>query len=117
MPTICRFLHCGHLRINYLEATVRDQRGGKGQFVNGSGGYLMMRRPGEMRLRANKAGIGTVLDAGASNQFIWLVAPPAGKAWWANRQNIGKACMQAMPIDPLAVMQVTWDRRNRRRFS
>jgi hypothetical protein len=93
-------------RVAYFEADVREKRGDKSQFVNGSGGYLMMRHPGEMRLRANKAGIGTVLDAGANSDDVWLVAPPADRAWWAQRKNIGKPCMQEMPIDPLAVMDV-----------
>ena len=93
-------------RVAYFEADVRDHRGGKSQFVNGSGGYLMMRRPGEMRLRASKAGIGTVLDAGANSDDVWLVTPPADRAWWGARKNIGKPCMQQMPIDPLAVMEV-----------
>src|SRR5665213_306752 len=45
-------------RITYFEADAHEKRDDKSQFVNGTGGYLMMRRPGEMRLRASKAGIG-----------------------------------------------------------
>lgn len=93
-------------RVGYFEANVQDERGGKAQFVNGEGGYLLMRKPGELRLRADKAAIGPVLDVGANQNYFWLVAPPADRAWWGNRVNAGKPCVEQMPISPVSVMEV-----------
>ncbi|HWB54018.1 MAG TPA: hypothetical protein VG722_07490 [Tepidisphaeraceae bacterium] len=93
-------------RIKYFEADVREKRGAKSQFVNGEGGYLLMQRPQDIRLRANKAGVGIVLDVGANDLDLWLVAPPANRAWWLERKNADKPCTEKMPIDPVAVLEV-----------
>jgi hypothetical protein len=93
-------------RIKYFEADVREKRAAQSQFVNGEGGYLLMQRPDDMRLRATKAGVGTVFDVGANPRDLWLIAPPANRAWWIKRIDVDKPCAQQMPIDPIAVMQV-----------
>lgn len=80
-------------RIKDFEVWANDPQRNKTDYVNGSGGYLFYRAPGEFRLRGTKDMAGLILDVGMNDDRYWLAAPSPGPdvMWWG---TVGRA------IDP-----------------
>lgn len=90
---------------HYFEATVVDENK-KSHFVNGEG-ILLYRAPGEMRLVGKKDLAGTIFELGSTSETFWLqLVPEIDTLWYGAHKNVGKPCMEAMPIRPDLVMQV-----------
>ena len=93
-------------RFNF-EAWVVDDKG-KTRFVNGDDGTLLYRKPGEFRMVGTKPGVGRVFEAGTTIDRFWMIveAPGESTMWWGHYKNIGKPCVEGIPIRPDALMEV-----------
>jgi len=90
---------------HYFEATVVDDKK-KSHFVNGEG-ILLYRAPGEMRLVGKKDLAGTIFEMGSAGDDFWLhLVPEIDTLWHGSHHNIGKPCVEAIPIRPDLVVQV-----------
>lgn len=90
---------------HYYEATLKDEQGNP-HFVNGDGA-LLYRGPSGMRLVGNKPGVGTVFEIGSTDDRYWLtVKPELDTMWWGQYKNLGKPCVQKVPIEPNMVLEV-----------
>jgi hypothetical protein len=71
-------------------------------------GTLQYRAPAEFRLRANKTGVGLVMDMGINDERYWLVAPAPGPdaMWWGNVDQPQPAGHSDIPIRPEDILQV-----------
>lgn len=90
-----------------FEATVVDERG-KSRFVNGDG-YLLFRQPRELRLIGKKPGVGNIFEIGSNDERFWLtIRPPnePSEIWWGNYANLGKPCVEEIPIRPDLILEV-----------
>lgn len=87
------------------KATVVDDRQ-KTHTFTGSGA-LLYRGPREMRLIGNKEFVGTIFEVGSTNDRFWLkLVPEVETMWWGNYRNLGKPCMQEIPLRPDLVVEV-----------
>jgi len=90
-----------------FEATIVDEKG-KERFVNGSG-RVAYRQPYDLLLRGNKELVGTIFEVGSNNERFWLTAMPPNEPsqmWWGNYINMGKPCVQQIPIRPDLIVEV-----------
>ena len=81
-----------------LEISVTDEKGRKSTY-SGSGS-LLYRRPGELFLEGKHV-LGTPLfEMGSNADDYWLIIPELQRAWWGHHRNVGKSCVQELPIRP-----------------
>ena len=86
------------------KATVVDDRGKTHTFTGD--GALLYRGPREMRLIGN-AIVGTIFELGSTNDRFWLkLVPELDTMWWGHYRNLGKPCMQDIPLRPDLVVEV-----------
>jgi hypothetical protein len=85
---------------HYLEANIKDPETGKTHFVNASG-YLMVRKPHELFLRAKKDPV-PVFELGSTEDRYWLtVLIDPARHWWGYHKNAGDPCVaRKIPIRP-----------------
>ena len=87
------------------EANVVDDKGQK-HFINGDG-VVLYRRPLGLRMLFNKPVAGTVLEIGSTPERYWLkLILEANTMWWGNYSNLGKPCVQPIPIQPDMILEV-----------
>jgi hypothetical protein len=90
---------------HYYEANIVDDRGEK-HFVNGDGN-LLYKRPRGMLLVGTKPALGRVFEIGSTEDVYWLkVSEQLDTMWWGRYENLGKPCVQKVPIDPSQVFEV-----------
>lgn len=71
---------------HYLEANIKDPETGKNRFVNATG-YLMLCKPRELLLRANKDPV-PVFELGSTDDRYWLtVLVEPSMHWWGYHKN------------------------------
>jgi hypothetical protein len=90
-----------------FEATIVDEKG-KERFVNGSG-RVTYRQPYDLLLRGNKELVGTIFEVGSNSETFWLTAMPVdepSQMWWGHYANLGKPCVQQIPIRPDLIVEV-----------
>jgi hypothetical protein len=95
-------------RIN-LYAEMRDPETGKRQSIYATGGNLLYRAPGDLRMRATKDLAGLLLDVGINSDRYWVIAPPPGpdKMWWGYVHSQSQpAEMLLRPQDLLAALAI-----------
>ena len=87
------------------KATVVDDRKKAHTFTGD--GALLYRGPREMRLIGNKEFVGTIFEVGSTNDRFWLkLVPEVETMWWGNYRNLGKTCMEEIPLRPDLVVEV-----------
>lgn len=90
---------------HYFEATIVDDKK-QSHFVNGDGA-LLFRRPQHMLLVGTKPGAGRVFEIGSTPENYWLkIVPEVDTTWWGKYENLGKPCVQKVPIAPDQVFEV-----------
>ena len=90
---------------HYYEVNLVDDKK-KSHFVNGEG-VLMYRRPMGMRLVGTKPLAGTVFELGSTEEKYWLkLVPEVDTMWYGDYANLGKPCVQSIPIQPNMVFEV-----------
>lgn len=90
---------------HYFEATIVDDKK-QSHFVNGEGA-LLYRRPEHMLLVGTRPAVGRVFEIGTDGETYWLkIVPEMDTMWWGKHENVGKPCVQKVPIDPTHVMEV-----------
>ena len=90
---------------HYYEVNLVDDKK-QSHFVNGDG-VLMYRRPMGMRLVGTKPFAGTVFEIGSTEEKYWLkLVPEVNTMWYGDYANLGKPCVQPVPIQPNMVFEV-----------
>jgi hypothetical protein len=90
---------------HYYELTIVDDKK-QSHFVNGDGA-LLYRRPDHMLLVGTRPAVGRVFEIGTDGEVYWLkIVPEMDTMWWGKHENIGKPCVEKIPIDPTHVMEV-----------
>jgi hypothetical protein len=90
---------------HYFEGNIVDDRG-KSHFVNADG-VLLMLKPGEVRLVANKEFAGRIFDLGTDGERFWMSVPvEVDTMWWGFNRNIGRPCARGIPIQPQGILEV-----------
>ena len=70
-------------------------------YINGDGGYLFYRAPGEFRLRGKKVPLGLILDVGLNARQYWLAAlAPGPDVMWFGTVGHAAAPSADLPIRP-----------------
>ena len=89
-----------------IQADLFDPGRGKSYYVNSSGD-LFLRKPRELLLRGRHDLAGKIFEIGSTNEIFWFTMYE-GEAtrWWGNYRNLGKPCMQEMPVRPDLIGEV-----------
>lgn len=91
---------------HYYEVDIVDPKTKVRNKVNGSGA-LLYRQPMGFRLVGKKDLLGDVFEVGSTDEYYWLkLVPETDTMWFGEHKNIGKPCVQSLPIQPNLVMQV-----------
>lgn len=69
-------------------------------------GELMYRRPGELAFVGNHPVAGEMFRMGSNADDYWIAIPRAKQAWWGRHRNVGKPCVQPLPIRPDLIVEV-----------
>lgn len=88
-----------------FEANLRESRGEPARFVNGDITAMYL-APDRLRLKANKAGVGDVLDLGTNGDRFWLYLPTEGVLYYGTYAGIDPQAARQMPVRPDLIMQV-----------
>ena len=102
MPQVIACINANNQRIPTLWASVasfdiwaNDPSRNRTDYINGDGGNLFYRAPGEFRLRGKKVPLGLILDVGLNREQYWLAAlAPGPDVMWFG--TVGQA------VDPSA---------------
>ncbi len=85
---------------------------GRRRYFSGDGVLLYLRaadgvsRP-DLRLVGNKDFVGTVFDAASNDERFWLIVKPELETmWWGQHANVGRPCMQGIPVRPDLLAEV-----------
>lgn len=90
---------------HYTEANIIDNKG-KSRFVN-TGGDVFVRKPRELLMRGKKDPFGNVFEIGSTAERYWMtVYVDDPTRWWGYYRNVGKPCVQDMPLRPDAIGEV-----------
>jgi hypothetical protein len=90
---------------HYTEASIIDKKG-KTRFVN-TGGDVFVRKPRELLMRGKKDPFGKVFEIGSTPERFWLtVYVDEPTRWWGYYRNVGKPCVQDMPLRPDVIGEV-----------
>src|SRR5207245_5834756 len=93
---------------HYFEADIVDPKTKERTFVNGSG-VLLYRRPMGFTLTGRKEALGEVFEIGSEGERYWMKLTPTAdnkRMWFGEHRNLGKPCVQNLPIQPNLVMEV-----------
>jgi hypothetical protein len=78
------------------------------QSESGDGG-LSYTRPESLLLKGSDAAVGPVFEVGSNDQEYWVIVRSSvgsSNYWWGHQANVGKAGVQAPPIDPQLLIEV-----------
>jgi len=79
---------------------------GKKDGVSGSG-TINYRRPGDLLLRGSKEFVGPIFEIGSNKNSYWMtLIPKVETAWYGSYKNLGKPCVQNLPIQPDMLVEV-----------
>jgi hypothetical protein len=96
VPTLWATMH-------FWEADLYDEAH-KHTYVNGDGGSLMFRKPGDLYLTATRPGM-EVLNLGSNGDTFWVQAAK-DTLWWGRYKNLGLQCAKEIPIRPDLLIEV-----------
>jgi len=89
-----------------LDYNVEVTHDGKKDSVSGYG-VINYRRPGELRISGSKDFVGAVCDIGSNANVYWMtLIPQVETAWYGQYKNLGKPCVQNLPIQPDMLVEV-----------
>jgi hypothetical protein len=87
-----------------LEISVIDDKGHHHSYSGN--GSLLYRKQGDLFLNGTHV-LGTPLfEMGSNNDDYWLTIPEMKQAWWGHHRNVGKPCVQPLPIRPELLVEV-----------
>ncbi len=112
MAKVVSDINAANLRLPTLwarqsyEATLIDDKK-ESHFINGDGA-LLFRRPMGMLVAGNKVGVGRVFEIGSTEERYWLKVNDTklNQMWWGKYENLGKPCVQSVPVQPNMVFEV-----------
>ncbi|MGE5608840.1 MAG: hypothetical protein ACM359_06280 [Bacillota bacterium] len=89
----------------YIEANIVDNKG-KSRFVN-TGGAVLIRKPRELLLVGRKDLAGRIFELGSTQDVFWMtIYLDENTRWWGHYRNLGKPCMEQIPVRPDLVGEV-----------
>jgi len=89
-----------------IQADLYDQSRKKSFYVNSSGD-VFMRKPRELLLRGRHDLAGKIFEIGSTEDVFWFtVYGKQDERYWGNYRNLGKPCMQEMPVRPDLIGEV-----------
>src|SRR6266699_1956499 len=83
-----------------IQADLYDKSRNKSFYVNSSG-EILVRKPRELLLRGRHDLAGKIFEIGSTQDVFWFTA--YGKEdtrYWGHYRNLGKPCMDDMPVRP-----------------
>jgi hypothetical protein len=90
--------------VDIKDLVVTDAKGDEDSYSGD--GELMYRRPGNLSFIGNHPVAGEMFRMGSNADNYWIAIPRAKQAWWGHHRNVGKKCVQALPIRPDLIVEV-----------
>ncbi|CAN5379259.1 hypothetical protein BH10PLA1_BH10PLA1_12610 [soil metagenome] len=73
----------------------------------GGSGVLIFRRPGDLLLRGSHPIAGPIFELGSNQETYWMqLIPQVKTAWFGSYKNLGRPCVQPLPIQPDMLVEV-----------
>lgn len=89
-----------------IQADLYDKSRSKSFYVNSSGD-VYLRKPRELLLRGRHDLAGKIFEIGSTDDVFWFtVYGKQDERYWGHYRNIGKPCMEEMPIRPDLIGEV-----------
>jgi hypothetical protein len=89
-----------------IQADLYDKSRNKSFYVNSSGD-VFLRKPRELLLRGRHDLAGKIFEIGSTQDVFWFtVYGKQDERYWGNYRNLGKPCMQEMPVRPDLIGEV-----------
>jgi hypothetical protein len=89
-----------------IQADLYDKSRNKSFYVNSSGD-VFMRKPRELLLRGRHDLAGKIFEIGSTEEVFWFtVYGNQEERYWGHYRNIGKPCMEEMPVRPDLIGEV-----------
>ena len=89
-----------------IQADLYDKSRNKSFYVNSSG-YVYLRKPRELLLQGKHDLAGKIFEIGSTDEVFWFtVYGKQDERYWGHYRNLGKPCMQEMPVRPDLIGEV-----------
>ncbi|HEV8608304.1 MAG TPA: hypothetical protein VGQ99_23420 [Tepidisphaeraceae bacterium] len=89
-----------------IQADLYDKSRNKSFYVNSSGD-IFLRKPRELLLRGRHDLAGKIFEIGSTQEVFWFtVYGDEDTRYWGHYRNIGKPCMEEMPVRPDLIGEV-----------
>jgi hypothetical protein len=89
-----------------IQADLYDKSRNKSFYVNSSGD-VFLRKPRELLLRGRHDLAGKIFEIGSTEDVFWFtVYGQQDERYWGHYRNLGKPCMQEMPVRPDLIGEV-----------
>jgi hypothetical protein len=89
-----------------IQADLYDKSRDKSFYVNSSGD-IFVRKPRDLLLRGRHDLAGKIFEIGSTQDVFWFtVYGKEDTRYWGNYRNLGKPCMQEMPVRPDLIGEV-----------
>ena len=89
-----------------IQADLYDKSRGKSFYVNSSGD-VFLRKPRELLLRGRHDLAGKIFEIGSTEEVFWFtVYGKQDERYWGHYRNLGKPCMEEMPVRPDLIGEV-----------
>lgn len=89
-----------------IQADLYDKSRNKSFYVNSSGD-VYLRKPRELLLRGRHDLAGKIFEIGSTQEAFWFtVYGDQDSRYWGNYRNLGKPCMEEMPVRPDLIGEV-----------
>ena len=89
-----------------IQADLYDKSRNKSFYVNSSGD-VFLRKPRELLLRGRHDLAGKIFEIGSTEDVFWFtVYSKQDERYWGHYRNLGKPCMQEMPVRPDLIGEV-----------
>jgi len=89
-----------------IQADLYDKSRNKSFYVNSSGD-VFLRKPRELLLRGRHDLAGKIFEIGSSDDVFWFtVYGNQDERYWGHYKNLGKPCMEEMPVRPDLIGEV-----------
>src|SRR5439155_5072239 len=89
-----------------IQADLYDKSRNRSFYVNSSG-YVYMRKPRELLLQGKHDLAGKIFEIGSTDEVFWFtVYGDQDTRYWGHYRNLGKPCMEEMPVRPDLIGEV-----------
>jgi len=89
-----------------IQADLYDKSRNKSFYVNSSGD-VFLRKPRELLLRGRHDLAGKIFEIGSTDEVFWFtVYGNQDERYWGHYRNLGKPCMEEMPVRPDLIGEV-----------